>query len=339
MPDLKSISHVPKRAVGHGCYVSTMEAQRPSMKPGQTLQAYHRRNVYTTVVNSLGFQTSDLPHQQFANASTVYKKDICSNTQPYDYKRPLLTTRAPVIPSSGWGSPRRTFKDLEEKRKTLQSEKGPRNPASILYPVTDYSGSTAFVGADRWGMSVNRDVMEVSDETKQATAAWISQQKADTGPETYATHRAFKQGRHPPFQMPPPPTCLQQPIGISRYTTDFGAPGTNPRFLVPPGATRIPVPKDELYKGTTKGSFHTPNYGGFLPVNLKNTGVARHAEGAATRSVDKTNITDIYRHNLPGYGGHVPTNAVNDRGPRILGDRSSTGRMLLEPYTITSISK
>lgn len=115
----------------------------------------------------------------------------------------------------------------------------------------------------------------------------------------------------PSYQAANPPTCVSGAGATSSYTQDFGRYGSNPRDRVRPGDTKLPVIKNELTAGTAKGTAHIPGYQGFIPSNTSGEAVARVAQGEQLRSVDKTNIAEVFHTNLVGYAGHVPASARN----------------------------
>merc|ERR1711977_639719 len=130
----------------------------------------------------------------------------------------------------------------------------------------------------------------------------------------------------PPFDSANPPSVVSQPNELSMYQKDFGQYGSDPRAKLSKEDRMLPNPKHELTVGTTKGTSHIPGYQGFLPTNTNNPLVAKIEAGEHIRTVDKTNLTEVYHLNLPGYAGHVGSNAQNDRGPRQINTFSLTGK-------------
>lgn len=172
------------------------------------------------------------------------------------------------------------------------------------------------------------------------TEHWTSEYKKTFAEGTGAKKRVKKQ-YGAPYQMLDPPSCVSQPMQVSFYQKEFGTYGSNPRHKIGPNDTKLPFEKSDLTVGTTKGTSHVPGYQGFLPCNTNNPKVAVIESGVSLRSVDKCNITEIFHLNLPGYAGHIPTNACNDRGPRqmttmtVMGKAfsESTGHDLKMPHT------
>jgi len=127
-----------------------------------------------------------------------------------------------------------------------------------------------------------------------------------------------------PFQMTPR-GCGTMSFGLGRtadastYTQDFGKFGSDPRNMITPGATELPIMRSALTAGTNKGTRHLPGYQGFVPSNLLNKKAAQTCEKDVPheeRRVDKIHIEQIFHQNLVGYCGHTPDAARNDRGGR-----------------------
>jgi len=92
------------------------------------------------------------------------------------------------------------------------------------------------------------------------------------------------------------------------------------------GAVAKPVVvKTDLTKGTTKATGHMPGYMGFIPGTTNNPKVSILESGLAPRQPN-TGLSDIYHQNIPGYTGHNPVTAINDRGPRQITKMSTFGR-------------
>lgn len=146
-------------------------------------------------------------------------------------------------------------------------------------------------------------------------AHWSSEYDHTYSPRSVAGATPRRQ-RGPLYGGSAGPTCISNPYPDSIYRLEYGARGHDPRTRVAPGSKVLPVRRDELTAGTTKGTFHVPGYTGFIPTNTHQPKVLQVEQGGRERSVDKTKLTDTYHLNLPGYAGHLPREAVNDRGPR-----------------------
>jgi hypothetical protein len=60
---------------------------------------------------------------------------------------------------------------------------------------------------------------------------------------------------------------------------------------------------------------HIPGYNGFLPKADMNETALKQSIGLNTReTIIKQNIVENYNMRIPGYGGHKPMSAINDRG-------------------------
>eukprot|EP00746_Dinoflagellata_sp_MGD_P071455 gnl/MRDRNA2_/MRDRNA2_29103_c0_seq1.p1 gnl/MRDRNA2_/MRDRNA2_29103_c0~~gnl/MRDRNA2_/MRDRNA2_29103_c0_seq1.p1 ORF type:complete len:297 (-),score=50.78 gnl/MRDRNA2_/MRDRNA2_29103_c0_seq1:146-931(-) len=182
-------------------------------------------------------------------------------------------------------------------------------------------------------LTLPEDYLEVTQPIKvpppgpggyEGTDHWISEYKHVFAEGTGAKKRAKRQ-YGAPYQMQDPPGCVSQPMQLSFYQNEFGTYGSNPRSKLGSGKM-----KSDLTVGTTKGTSHIPGYQGFLPSNTNNPKVAAIESGVSLRSVDKSNITEIFHLNLPGYAGHLPSNACNDRGPRQMTTMTVMGRAFSE---------
>ncbi len=68
-----------------------------------------------------------------------------------------------------------------------------------------------------------------------------------------------------------------------------------------------------------------PGYMGFIAGITSNPKVSELEAGLAPRQPN-TGLAAIYHQNIPGYTGHNPMTAINDRGPRQITRMSTTGR-------------
>ncbi|CAE7598023.1 unnamed protein product [Symbiodinium natans] len=122
-----------------------------------------------------------------------------------------------------------------------------------------------------------------------------------------------------------PRSCISKVLDLSGHTADFGRHGSNPREKISPWEDKMPVFKSDLTAGTTKGTFHIPGYQGVTPSC---PGFSEHqlrVARAQARSVDKTNIVQIFHQEVVGYGGHVPEAVCNDFGGRKPTDLTTFG--------------
>lgn len=147
------------------------------------------------------------------------------------------------------------------------------------------------------------------------TAHWRSEYN-------FSLHDAVEKGE--PFfrQRDPPYDRSLYPGNVvgrmdheSSHRLDYGTYGSNPRDRIRPGDSKLPVLGSMLIDGTIKGTGHVPGYQGHVPSQVTPRS-ARAGKGMATRSNDKTNITDIFHTNLVGYHGHRPEHFSNDAGGR-----------------------
>eukprot|EP00438_Fugacium_kawagutii_P033617 Skav216190 [mRNA] locus=scaffold1222:12934:13236:- [translate_table: standard] len=89
----------------------------------------------------------------------------------------------------------------------------------------------------------------------------------------------------------------------------------------------MPVFKNDLTAGSTRGTTHIPGYQGVIPrcMNSFSQSQVRAAAGATPRTVDKANIINNFHRDLVGYAGHVPEAVSNDFGGRKPTDLTTFG--------------
>eukprot|EP00419_Tripos_fusus_P005014 CAMPEP_0172690824 /NCGR_PEP_ID=MMETSP1074-20121228/24134_1 /TAXON_ID=2916 /ORGANISM="Ceratium fusus, Strain PA161109" /LENGTH=259 /DNA_ID=CAMNT_0013510819 /DNA_START=23 /DNA_END=802 /DNA_ORIENTATION=- len=161
-----------------------------------------------------------------------------------------------------------------------------------------------------------RPTSELSGGKKPGgTAHWNSEYNSSLH-NTAAKGDPFFRQREPPYDRSLyPSNVVGRMDNESSHCLDYGSYGSNPRDRIRPGDSRLPVFGSMLIDGTIKGTGHIPGYQGHIPSHVTPRS-ARAGRGMATRSNDKTNITDIYHANLVGYNGHRPEHFSNDAGGR-----------------------
>jgi len=126
--------------------------------------------------------------------------------------------------------------------------------------------------------------------------------------------------------VPTPRSCVSKVPNLSSHTADFGRHGSNPRDKISPWDAKLPVFKSDLTAGSAKGTFHIPGYQGVIPSY---PGFSAHqlrvVKGAKARSVDKTNVLQIFHKEIVGYGGHVPEAVSTDYNGRKPTDLTTFG--------------
>jgi hypothetical protein len=71
----------------------------------------------------------------------------------------------------------------------------------------------------------------------------------------------------------------------------------------------------ELTVGTTKTTTHIPGYNGFIPkTDFNPLAVGQASNLAARNTIVKQNMIENYSVKVPGYSGHKPMNAINEKG-------------------------
>jgi len=147
-------------------------------------------------------------------------------------------------------------------------------------------------------------------------------QKSEEGNLLMATKKVLPPG--------PPPrertnrqlsgVALKQPELQTSYRMAFGAYGVDPRSKLPAskGDINFTASTAENYQGTTKATYHTPGYSGFIPETGRNPLATSqglcHAGREGTKNFELQKLFQ-YPQNIPGYAGYRPQTAINDVGP------------------------
>lgn len=101
----------------------------------------------------------------------------------------------------------------------------------------------------------------------------------------------------------------------TEYARSLGIYGHNPRDKLNAQSTEQKVDVDALNIGTAKTTFNIPGYTGFIPKTDFNEKANAQSQVENVRNtIVKQNIVENYQVKLPGYSGHKPMCAVNDRG-------------------------
>lgn len=170
-----------------------------------------------------------------------------------------------------------------------------------------------------------RPVFEASGGASRGGAeGWQSEYRGRLGEEVLADRTAYFRQRGLHHEASRATACVGRPEGLSAYQHDFGRYGSDPRDRMRPGEKKLPVLKSDLNAGTTKGTDLLPGYQGHIPTCMSAPASARGA--GPPRSVDKTNIVQIFHTNLVGYAGHVPQCWKNDSGGCKPTDLTTSGR-------------
>jgi len=252
MTSAAGVDHVPKRVTQHGLFVSAVETEPTTLKPGQ--HELHRRGLYTLEAK-LGLESTSLPDKDLP-ARSEYQASHVTRPEHYTHTEPL------------------------SKQYLCQSPRGV---------------ALAKSGAAHWQSEykvAGREVGEAPPEHRASARAAI---------RPWPMHRLSVVG------------CGED---STAYRDHFGRYGSNPRERVRSDETKLPVFKTPLNAGTPRGTAHMPGYQGFIPSKPTGPESERVAAGECARSIDKTNIVEIFHRNVVGYAGHVPGSFRNDFGGR-----------------------
>ena len=101
----------------------------------------------------------------------------------------------------------------------------------------------------------------------------------------------------------------------TEFQKSIGTHGHQPRNKLPAEAECQANEHHELTVGTTKTTTHIPGYNGFIPKTDFNPGAVQQASTLGAReTIIKQNIIENYQVKVPGYSGHKPMNAINEKG-------------------------
>jgi len=254
--------------------------------------------------------------------STLYNQSVSKTVQPEDYQNPVRVTKEQVE------------KPLLAKTtgnfSTLRTTQG--RTVNHQHAVLHNKGLQLF---NKTLSALKKEHDDVDHSHHQRTASCEICQRAQasnpddefvqTGTEHWKTTYvagikdpyAYTKADRPEWTLHKEPHQVESGPLASEYKTHFGERGTNPLDKLNRTVQMPPVPKSEhdLKLGTTQSTFHTPGYTGHMPRTVIAPEKLDQAMGIHARNTFiKQNITENYQTRIPGYSGHRPANAVNDRG-------------------------
>ncbi len=101
----------------------------------------------------------------------------------------------------------------------------------------------------------------------------------------------------------------------TEFQKSMGTYGHNPRNKLAADSEAQPNENHELTVGTTKTTTHIPGYNGFIPkTDFNGLAVQQATTLGARNTIVKQNMIENYQVKIPGYNGHKPMNAINERG-------------------------
>jgi len=196
--------------------------------------------------------------------------------------------------SSGLNLYQKTLNTLKKTGNLEQTslQQPERSKSAITNKTNEFGNFTGndFVqtGTEHWKTTYNASIKDPYAYTKSSRPEWT-------------LHRE-------------PHTVSNGPIQ-SEYKSHFGERGDNPFEKLSQDAIVPPKSQEILKLGTTQSTFHIPGYTGHIPKTLTSPEYWDQSHGVNTRTTFlKQNITENYHTRIPGYSGHHPMNARNDRG-------------------------
>jgi hypothetical protein len=306
----------------------------PHLKPGR--KALDSNTVYQGTVrdgDSLKFYDN---HNRLL---TVYDKGLSQTVSPPDYAHPTHVSKHAIEGTGRSLLNRREMtnaaKSVDPLRNTLGGTDtfnksgdhfGDTNKGLQLYTSTVNSLKRTNLGASqgfeqhspsRSPAVETHDILEEhvlrSTFLDNGTEHWKSTYNSSIK-DPYALTRAAQ----PEWSQHKQPYQVEGGLRKSEYKTQMGERFSNPIDVMAEKVSRVPpFPKtdDDLKQGTTVAVHHLPGYTGHIPKNLTRPEVMIQATGSIARTTWlKQNIVENYHSRLPGYAGHRPRCAMNDRG-------------------------
>jgi len=263
--------------------------------------------------------------------TTLYDENLSKGVEPVDFENPLkvtkqqvektlMSTNGKLVITGGTLPPqRRTFQGTATSDSHQFDERGVNLYNKTMSSLKkDSPDSTVQVAAKRTAScnpssrSQNLDQENDYDHLQTGTEHWKSTYNA-----AIKDPYAYTSAKRPEWTLHKPAYTVEGGPRASNYKENFGTRGTNPLDQLSRTARMPPVPKpqNDLALGTTKSTYHVPGYTGHIPKSLTSPSVWDQAVGTNTRTTYlKQNMTENYHTRVPGYAGHRPREAVNDRG-------------------------
>jgi len=291
-----------------------------SLKPGQ------KKLESDTVFQATVRKEDELKLYNNTNRwTTLYDQNLSKTVQPEHYENPLRVTKQsvekPLLATAGKLS---TMKDSQCARRPAGPKDTQESFAAENKGLKLYNQTIASIKKDQADLTLSQtatsDFNQRSGDDKcddyefvqTGTEHWKTTYMAGIK-DPYAMARATR----PDWTLHKEPHSVQGGPRTSDYKGQFGERGTNPIQKLTRTVMMPPVPKSEegLKLGTTLSSYHVPGYTGHIPKSLAVADTWDQALGVNTRTtIIKQNIIENYQTRVPGYSGHRPMNAVNDRG-------------------------
>ena len=101
----------------------------------------------------------------------------------------------------------------------------------------------------------------------------------------------------------------------TEFQKSMGTHGHNPRNQLNADSEVQGNQAHELTVGTTKTTTHIPGYNGFIPkTDFNPLAVQQSANLVNRNTIVKQNMIENYSVKMPGFAGHKPANAINEKG-------------------------
>jgi len=306
----------------------------PYLKPGR--KALDSNTVYQETVrdgDKLQF------YDNFNRTHTVYNKNLNKGVEPEHYTNPIKTnkyivegtalkrsqmgntTRSVDPKATLFGATKRDNEHFEETNKGLQLFNQTVNSLKKTNGANNTAQNFGTQGGNsNGGFGLNKNERDALDEHT------LRSEFLQTGVEHWKSvyngsikdPYAITKAQRPEWSYPKAAYQVDGGMKKSEYKTHFGERGRNPlATMTEKMLIQAPYPKseDDLKLGTTCATYHTPGYTGHIPKTIASPDIMLQATGSIARAtILKQNITENYHTRLPGYAGHNPRCALNDRG-------------------------
>jgi len=305
----------------YGGFQSYSDLPYSSLKPG--LKKLESDTVFQATVK----KDDELKLYNNTNRwTTLYDQNLSKTVQPANYENPLRVTKQsvekPLLATAGKLS---TMKDSQIVRRTAGAKDTQESFTAENKGLKLYYQTVTSLKKDQADLTQSQRATSCGFNQRSGDDKFDDNEFVQTGTEHWKT--TYMAGIKDPYAMAratrPEWTLHKEPHSVeggprtTDYKGHFGERGTNPIQRMNRTMQMPPVPKSEepLKLGTTQTSFHVPGYTGHIPKSLAVADTWDQALGVNTRAtIIKQNITENYQTRIPGYSGHRPMNAVNDRG-------------------------
>ncbi|TNV72348.1 hypothetical protein FGO68_gene16976 [Halteria grandinella] len=266
--------------VGYAGFKSYGDKPYSSFKPGQAKE----RDYFSHATHEKPDGKAVL--ENFTRYGTVYTQKVASTVQPGIYQVPVKNANTMISYEYG------------HKPELLQHMKIARVGSAKPYDTVSQSSASSLSSA--------------STTKPLPTSHWKSTYQ---GVVQETLSKPASQSKRPEWSLPRQAYTSQRTFFVTEGQRSYGVYGSKPTDRINQETGQIENPVHELTVGTTKTTSHIPGYNGFLPKTDINAVALQQSMGQNAReTIIKQNIVENFHVRIPGYSGHKPMSAMNDRG-------------------------